>query len=426
MLESNKFIKYLSDIGVSFFAGVPDSLLSGFCASLAENVDAHHHVIAANEGNAVALAAGYHMATGKVPCVYLQNSGLGNTINPLISLADPSVYSFPMLLLIGWRGEPRVVDEPQHVRQGELTIPLLDTLGIPNFTLPKDDHDAVAAIEHALRLAKSETRPVAILVKKGTFATSTNDQGQKDPQREAQLAGACDSNERSEWQRLRTKDKGLSPQFHSAAGGPRTTDYGPRANDKGQLTRERAIELITEEISPQDMVVSTTGKASRELYEIRECRGESHSSDFLVVGSMGHASQIAAGVALAKSGKRVVCLDGDGALLMHMGGVAVNASLDIPNFRHIILNNGVHDSVGGMPTVGLSMSVDDMAGACGYAEVVSVKDEDELLSALPEFMMKDGPSLMNVIIKPGARKDLGRPAITPLVCKENFMKQLQS
>jgi len=405
MISGNKFIEYLSDVNVTFFAGVPDSLLSGFCASLSENVDDRHHVIAANEGNAVALATGYHIATGEVPCVYLQNSGLGNMVNPLISLVDPSVCSIPILLLIGWRGEPGVTDEPQHIRQGELTIPLLETLGIPHFILPREETGLRYTIEDATKIAKSKNRPVAILVKKETFCQSSH--------LRTTSIGA---------QRTRNKEQ-ITPDNEQ-----RTKDEGRRTKDAeptpSLLSREQAIELIIESISSDDMIVSTTGKASRELYEIRKNRGEPHDSDFLVVGSMGHASQIAAGVALAKPKKRVICLDGDGALLMHMGGIAINASLDIPNFRHIVLNNGAHDSVGGMPTVGLEISVEKIADACGYTNVISVSNEKDLRSALPLFMLTPGPSLMNIIVKIGSRRDLGRPKITPIICKERFMKQL--
>lgn len=373
MISTESFVNSLLQAGVEFFTGVPDSILGNLCGFIENKIDKDHHVIAANEGNAIALSAGYHMATGTVPCVYLQNSGLGNTVNPIISLADPSVYGFPMLLLIGWRGEPGTPDEPQHIRQGELTIPLLDALGIPHYCLTKNEKEADQLVVNAVAQTKTEKRPVAILISKNTF------------------------------QPVKFTEK-TSPE---------------------RMSREQAIELVVACLSNRDLIVSTTGKASRELYETRERNHQSHETDFLVVGSMGHASQIAAGIALAKPKKRIICLDGDGAMLMHLGAVAINGGLSIPNLKHIILNNGAHDSVGGMPTVGLEMSVAEMARACGYTTVVSVDNQQELQMALPEFMESKGPSLMNIVIRTGSRADLGRPKTAPSVCKDNFMKCLQ-
>jgi phosphonopyruvate decarboxylase len=374
MINPSFFVTSMSQAGIDFYTGVPDSLLSSLCAFIEDNFDKRHHVVAANEGNAIALAAGYHMATGNVPCIYLQNSGLGNIINPLISLADPSVYSLPSLLLIGWRGSPGTIDEPQHIRQGELTPSLLDTLEIPHFCLPTDENHAAALIAEAARLAKTENRPVAILVKKNTFVPL------------------------------------------------QSSEHKSHAN----MSREYAIEIITSFLSDTDAIVSTTGKASRELYEIRERQNCTHKTDFLVVGSMGHASQIAAGIALSKPSKRVICLDGDGAMLMHMGALAINGCLPIPNFRHIVLNNGAHDSVGGIPTVACRISVEQIAKGCGYVNIASAHDADTLRTILPDFMASDGPALMNVFIKTGARTDLIRPTATPAECKKIFMECIHS
>jgi phosphonopyruvate decarboxylase len=338
---------------------------------LVDKVDCRHHVVAANEGNAVALAAGHYLATGGVACVYMQNSGLGNTVNPLVSLADPSVYGIPMLLLIGWRGESGIPDEPQHIRQGELSQPLLDVLGIPSAVLPSNRGGADAAVAEAVLRASKRSGPAALLVRRNTFDLY--------------------------------KAKALK-------------------DAEASLSRERALGVIVSRLSETDIVVSTTGKISRELYEIREREGMPHHSDFLTVGSMGHASQIATGVALSSPTKRVVCLDGDGALLMHMGGVAVGACLELPNFRHIVLNNGAHDSVGGMATVGLSISFSGIAGACGYSSSQQVCSEGDLRAALTDFLRLDGPSLLDVVVSRGARKDLGRPHISPAECKHSFME----
>jgi phosphonopyruvate decarboxylase len=374
MIEPDRIINILATLDVTFFAGVPDSLLSGFSAGLLADVDDTHHVTVANEGNAVALAAGHYLATGQVPCVYLQNSGLGNIINPLVSLADPAVYGIPMVLLIGWRGEPGVEDEPQHIRQGELTKPLLDVLDIPTFILSGTEISDCGVMRKAVNLARSRTGPVAVLVGKNIIA----------------------------------------PQA-----------LPPVPEPVAEISREKVIELIVAALGDGDAVISTTGKISRELYEIRERQAQGHEHDFLVVGSMGHASQIAAGVALGSGSRRVVCLDGDGALIMHMGSLAVNGALDLPNFYHIVLNNGCHDSVGGMPTVGLDISVHDIASACGYNWVGVVDSAERLSNILPEFFSQVGPCLLNIVVNPGSRSDLGRPAIAPVDCKNNFMHYLQ-
>jgi phosphonopyruvate decarboxylase len=373
MLRSDFIVETLARRNIDFFTGVPDSLLGSLCSYLTDCIDGRHHVIAANEGNAVALAAGNYLATGQVACVYMQNSGLGNAVNPLVSLADPSVYGIPMLIIIGWRGAPGTADEPQHIRQGALTIPQLEILDIPYAELPQAESDAGRIINDMAELAHNESRPVALIVRKGTFV-------------------------------------------------PYKSTIVPSSTT--ELSREGALELIVSELSETDIVVSTTGKASRELYEIRERSNMGHESDFLVVGSMGHASEIAAGIALSGLDRRVICIDGDGALLMHMGALAVGANLDIPNFRHIVLNNGVHDSVGGMPTAGQQIKIDEIASACGYKYAATVDGSAELQQILPEFMQSSGPSLLNVIVKPGARSDLGRPKISPADCKINFMEKL--
>ncbi len=316
MIRCQDFIDWLAACGVDFYAGVPDSLLKPVCFYLADHTGAKH-VVAANEGGAVALACGYHLATGNVPLVYLQNSGQGNTINPLLSLADPDVYSIPLLLLIGWRGEPGTKDEPQHVKQGKVTISLLEAIDIPHRVLAPEPDAARRCVDDLVAIATAENRPVALLVRKDTF----------EPYKPASQAAG---------------------------------DF--------EMTREQAIEAVIASLAETDVIVSTTGKISRELYEFRDRTSQGHQREFLTVGSMGHASQIAMGVALARPDRQVFCLDGDGAMLMHMGSAAIVGAAGVTNFKHVILNNGVHDSVGGMATAGLRVSFTEIARACGYTE----------------------------------------------------------
>lgn len=375
VVDTETFYNAMQNAGIGFFAGVPDSLLSPICACIAERSSDRGHSITANEGAAVALAAGSYLAHGKPALVYMQNSGLGNAINPLLSLADPSVYGIPMLLLIGWRGEPGVADEPQHIAQGSATVPLLDTMGITHHQLPDDTEAATSLLAHALTQTMEQEKPVAILVGKNAFTPY--------------------------------------PSQH---------DIGER---ELPLAREEAIRTILESIEPGSTVVSATGMISRELYELREQRGEGHDSDFLSVGSMGHCCQIALGVALAKPERRVYCLDGDGSLLMHMGSMATTAQSGAANLAHIVLNNGSHASVGGQPTCGFQISFADIARGCGYQGVHSLVDEQGIKNSLDAIKSATGPSFLEIRVHPGSRPDLGRPDSSPSELRDDFMRHLK-
>ncbi len=372
MLRCQDFVGWLESFGVDFYAGVPDSLLKPVCFYLTDHAG-DKHVVAANEGGAVALACGYHLATGKVPLVYLQNSGQGNTINPLLSLADRDVYSIPMLLLIGWRGEPGTKDEPQHVKQGKVTASLLDAMQIPYRVLPAEPTAARRCVDELLPIAATESRPVALLVRKDTFEP-------------------------------------YEPIDH--AGG------------EFEMTREQAIEAVAASLSGTEAIVSTTGKISRELFEYRARAGESHGRDFLTVGSMGHASQIAMGIALAQPDRQVFCLDGDGAMLMHMGSAAIVGAAGVANFKHVILNNGVHDSVGGMASAGLRVSFREIVMACGYTEAWRVERREEVAEKVARLRSARGPAMLEIMVQKGARTDLGRPTTSPTENKTAFQKFL--
>lgn len=357
---------------MGLFAGVPDSLLKHLCAFLKDNVPDDRNIIAANEGCAVGIAAGYHLATGKVPMVYMQNSGLGNAVNPLLSLADPDVYRIPVVLVIGWRGEPGVHDEPQHVKQGKITCELLQTMGIPYGVLPTDEEGCDRLFGTCREHLEKNGSPFAIVVRKDTF---------------------------SEYRPLKEKE-----------------DY-PYA-----MSREEAIREIAAK-ERGSIFVSTTGMASRELYEIRDRNGESHDCDFLTVGSMGHSSQIALGIALNRPERRVVCIDGDGAAIMHMGGMSTIATLSPNNMKHIMINNGVHDSVGGQPTASREIDIHGIAESMGYKHVFTVRTKEELDKALE---CEDGPVFLQVMVRRGNRKDLGRPKSTPAENKDALMKNIGS
>jgi phosphonopyruvate decarboxylase len=372
MISPKAFIDCLERHGISFYTGVPDSLLKDVCGFISSSFDSKHHIIAANEGGAIGLAAGYHLATGKIACVYMQNSGEGNAINPLTSLTDKEVYRIPVLLLIGWRGEPGIHDEPQHIKQGKITLPLLDTLGIKYSVLKKDREWAGQVSEAVLHMRKTG-EVYALVIEKGTF----------------------------------TPGPTLENDFR-----------------KFEMSREEALEAVADTLKEKDVIVSTTGMISRELFEYRVRSHDSHERDFLTVGSMGHASQIALGIALEKSDRKVWCLDGDGALLMHLGSMAIIGNNAPSNFIHVVFNNGAHDSVGGQPTVGLDIDLPVIAKAMGYNKVLSVSSRCELEEGLSLLTEEHGPIFFEIKVNKGHRKNLGRPTSSPIENKNAFISFL--
>ena len=363
--------------GIDFFTGVPDSLLKALCNELYARygTDSDSHVVAHNEGGAIALCAGHYLASGRPGLCYMQNSGLGNAVNPLASLMDPEVYALPCLLVVGWRGEPGVKDEPQHKKQGVVTLEQLDILGIPYRILSTDTSDEAFLCGFNELLAEmSRGKTAAIVVRKGALQS----------------------------------------------------DCKPEYGNQYRMSRETAAGIILSASGPDDVFVSTTGKLSREIFELRESRGEDHSRDFLTVGSMGHAAMIALRIAVEKPGRKVWCLDGDGASLMHLGALPVIGKRLPSNLVHVIINNGAHETVGGMPVCGSSMNIPALASASGYPSVFSADSEEALQSILIDSLPgAAGPVLIEVRCACGARADLGRPTTTPVENRDAFMSFLQ-
>lgn len=371
MNKVKKFYDLLISEGVGFFSGVPDSILEDFCAFISNHVTGFQHIIAANEGGAIALATGYHLATGKIPLVYMQNSGLGNAINPLLSLADAEVYSIPMLLLIGWRGRPGEIDEPQHVKQGRVQNALLEAMEIKYLVL---ENDYEKKVRQLIQYAYNQRKPVVLVCPKDFWG----------------------------------KEK-VSVVAEK-------TTY--------ELTREKTIRIITS-IFSDSVFISTTGKTSRELFEIRKKRKDGHERDFLSIGGMGHCSQIALCVALFCKNKHVVCIDGDGSLLMHLGSLPIIGAQQPKNLLHILINNGVHESVGGQKTVAFNFDFSRIAKKFGFKYVSFVETEKELKAELIKYKMMKGTNFIEVRVRPGSRRDLGRPTETPIKNKELFMRFIQ-
>lgn len=369
MINCKKFYNTLIKYDFDFFTGVPDSLLKEFCLCINDLSSKEKNITAANEGNSIALASGYNIATGKYGVIYMQNSGLGNIINPLLSLADEKVYEIPMLLIIGYRGEPNKKDEPQHVKQGELTLPLLDTLGIKYLILEDNFENQ---INYCYEYIKSSKKPIALIVKKDTFEK-----------------------------------------------------YNKQVENKNNniLIREEVLEEIITNLNDDEFIVSTTGKTSREIFEIREKNNMKHSNDFLTVGSMGHTSSLALGISLHIE-KNIYCIDGDGSMIMHLGGLAVAIQNAKNNFKYILINNGCHESVGKQPTIAYNIDIKKILLGFGFKKVLVINNKKELEKGIKK-LKENGKIALIINTNDKSRNDLGRPTIKAKINKENFLAKLR-
>ncbi len=368
MIETKDFFEYLKSKNFDFFTGVPDSLLKDFCACIKENCDTTHNIIAANEGNAVALAAGHYLSSGKYGVVYMQNSGIGNAVNPLLSLADEDVYQIPMLLIVGWRGEPGVKDEPQHLKQGKVTLDLFKAMDIETIIL---DENYKEQLDYIYNYLQNNSKPIALIVRKNTF-----------------------------------------------------TPYELKLDENNyELKREKALSIILNELDKDDFIVSTTGKTSREIFELREQRKENHHRDFLTVGSMGHTSSIALGMSIGTD-KNVYCIDGDGSFIMHMGSFAIIPTVAKKNFKYILINNGAHESVGGQPTVGFNIDFTKLLTSLGFNKVFVAKNKEEIIEGVKSLKENSLQALV-IYTKLGSRKDLGRPTVSPVENKKALMDEMK-
>lgn len=371
MIAPERLYQFLQEKGISFYTGVPDSLLKYFLKYIQEHAADNEHIITANEGLAIALASGYHLSTGKLPLVYLQNSGLGNIINPLTSLADKEMYAIPILLLIGWRGKPGTSDEPQHLKMGRITIPLLDVLGVPFYLLDDNEASSFEKINQAIREATVQQKPVALLAPEEIFE----------------------------------KYEGVTiPEMYS-------------------LVREEVIKKIIAHLKGDEMVICTTGKTGREFYEQNNDAGKKISKYLLSVGAMGLANHIALGLQ-NKPGEKIIMLDGDGALLMHLGALPSLAHHASYHFIHIVLNNGSHESVGGQPTEGYTADLCRIAGASGYQQTIRINDEKNLEHWLNNDLSAGGIQFVEIRINKNSRASLGRPAGKPVDWKNELMNIL--
>jgi len=371
-MEANKFLDILEALGDKFYAGVPDSLLSPFIDCLMNRYGiSDRHIVAANEGAAVGLAAGHYLATGRPGIVYMQNSGIGNAVNPICSLLHDKVYAIPVIFVIGWRGEPGTKDEPQHIFQGESTLSMLDCVEVPYIVVSDDsclDRDIEKYRQHLIN-----GRSVAFVIRKGALSN----------------------------------------------------DVKIKYSSKFLLSREYELKTILDISTDEDIFVCTTGKLSREVFELREKTDAGHGHDFLTVGSMGHSLMIAHGIASAKPAKRIWCLDGDGAMLMHMGSLTIVGTHSPKNLVHVVINNGAHETVGGVPAVSGKLNLCEIARASGYGDVFRVSCEDELNKTLGIVREKDGPIFIEIMCNLTSRSDLGRPTTSPRENRDALMDVLK-
>ena len=356
-IDPTQFVDHLRAKGLDLWAGVPDSLLKDLCSAASETLG-ERFVISANEGNAVGAACGWYVGTGRPAVVYMQNSGEGNAVNPLLSLADPDVYGMPMLLVIGWRGEPGVPDEPQHRKQGKVTISLLDAMGVPFEVLDGDRWES--QVDGLLHTMREQSRPVALVIRKAAFESHP---------------------------------------------------FEPAVTDD-PLSREDALAAVLEYVGPDDLVIATTGKCGREVFELRETRGEGHERDLLCVGGMGHTLSVAWGMALGQPDRPVWCLDGDGSMIMHMGALAVCGQAWPHNLHYVVNVNGAHESVGGQPNVASRIDVPAIIKACGLGDALVARTTDEIASGTAALVRGDAHALV-LHTHQGSRDDLGRPTVTP-------------
>lgn len=375
MVNQQELFQELDKLGVKFFTGVPDSLLNDFCLYLVNNIPDGQHVMAANEGNAIAIAAGNYMATGNIPVVYMQNSGIGNATNPLLSLTHDCVYGIPMILVIGWRGDPSINDHAQHKKQGELTPVLMSDMDIPYEILDADD-TVIDKFTWAVNKAKEISAPVALIAKKAI---------------------------------LTQKEK---KQTYA---------------DSKLMNREEAVAAVVDVLGADAIYLGTTGRATREVHEQLIAHGIGEGHEWQNVGSMGHVSSVGLGLALARPDKRIVVFDGDAAAVMHMGALATNCRYKAGNMLHIVLNNGVNESVGGQPSAGYLIDLTTVAKACGYRTVGhAVETREELQQIVRENQSAEMPLFIDVHVRQGIRSDMPKLNIDHKAQKEALMRNLGS
>ena len=369
MINAKYFIEQLKNLDINFYTGVPDSLMSEFSKSLHFDFNDENHIISTNEGSALATGMGYYLATGKYPLIYLQNSGLGNIINPYTSLLHEEIYKIPFVLLIGWRGEPGTKDEPQHIFKGKITKNLLKILEI-NYKVVNAESNINEVLKEA-RHFLDKNKPVALLLQKNTFEL----------------------------------------------------DNRAFEVDNKLPKRKDALEAVVNKFDSNSLFISTTGKLSRELYELRNKNDETND-DLYIVGGMGHASAIALGLLQNINDRNIICLDGDGSVLMHTGNLSLLGSENYKNFIHVLFNNSSHESVGGQPNRYKYIDGQKMFESFGYKNTFSFSNLSDLQNLNIEKL--DGPIYIEISVQNSSDSNLMRPNKTPIQNKNNFIEKIKN
>ena len=364
MIKVDALINLLKKNNTNFFTGVPDSVLKELSSYLKNK---RNHIIATNEGAAVSIGIGHYLSTKKIPCIYMQNSGLSNALNPLISIAHKKVYSIPLILVIGWRGSPRIKDEPQHNVKGKITQQLLKLLNI-KYTVLKSNKD-FAKFDKQIKYAKKSKSIVACLIERGTLQKIIKSNSKKD--------------------------------FYN-------------------LDKEFFLKKLLEELPSKSKVIASTGYNSRELMYLRKKFNFNNSKDFYMVGGMGHTSSVALGFSLSSKNK-TFCIDGDGSFLMHLGSIMTAGNFANKNFKYILLNNNTHDSVGGQSTNADNIDFDRLSKSLGFKKFYSIKKKQNLRKIIKNFIKINSPSFLEVKVTNSKIKKLPRPDDL-IKIKNQFMK----
>ena len=352
MIKTEEFISFLTKKKINFFCGVPDSTLNSFLNAL--SIKKKKNVIAPNEGGAVALAMGYYLKTKKIPLVYMQNLGLGNATDPLTSLCAPEVYSIPMVLLIGWRGNPHMKDEPQHLVTGKNTLNILKLFKIKTVIIRSNK--SFKSIGKIINHSQKFKKIVAIVVPPGIFS------------------------------KLSVKVK------------------------KSNLPiRSNVIEKILRSVKKNTRIISTIGFSSREFFQVKKEKKIKNGKLFLMVGGMGHASATSLGVHLNSGKNEVICVDGDGAFLMHMGNVATAGVYAKKNFKYILFDNNAHESTGVQPTISNKINFKKIASGFGFKKVYELKTKKDVENKLSKIMKLTQPTFIRIVVATGTFKKLERP-----------------
>ena len=366
MIKVESLVKILKRNKSTFFTGVPDSVLKELSYTL-QNKDKKEHIIATNEGTAVSIGIGHYLSTKEVPCVYMQNSGLSNALNPLLSIAHEKVYAIPLILIIGWRGSPRIKDEPQHNVKGKITESILKLLNI-KYTILRSIND-LDKFEKQIKFSKKKNSIVACLIEQGTLEK---------------------------------------------------IDRIKKNSDFYKLNKELFLKTLLQSLDKNTKVISSTGYNSRELMHIRSKYKIIKTKDFYMVGGMGHTSSVALGYSLT-SKKKIICIDGDGSFLMHLGAIKTAGTFANKNFKYILLNNNSHDSVGGQNTYANNINFEKLSKSLGFKKFYSIKNDKNLKKTIKTFLSDDTLSFLEVKVSNSKIKNLPRP--TDLIkIKNEFMK----